>query len=464
MNRKKMLFVDRTPHPAGNHERQTNRALAPFASVNFLALIFLVLTAGASQSAAAASLCVNPSGTSGCYSTIGAAVAAASSTAIDTIKVWPGRYPEDVIIGKSVSLVGMDARDTIIDATNLSNGIYVDGADNPGLNHVVISGFTVRNAMFEGILVTSASFVTIWANRVAHNDRSLDPAALICPGLPSFERGEGTAGLADCGEGIHFSGVHHSTITNNIVEFNAGGILLSDEMGATHENLITGNVTRNNPFASGITLASFPPASGADVPVGISRNTIARNQSVHNGYRNPGAGIGLISASGEFVPPYPFGGTVSNNSLMDNELRDNGAPGILLHSFGPGDNLSDNLIVGNRISGNGADAADAAVPGPTGISIFGVSSISGANISQNEIRDEKTAVAINTNALVQAHLNNFFCDAAVIDNLTSGMVDATENWWASRDFDDPSGAVQGSGVLVKPALHKPFDLLEDDYR
>ncbi|MGA8042667.1 MAG: hypothetical protein WCA37_07690, partial [Terracidiphilus sp.] len=152
--------------------------------------------------AAAATLCVG-SGGSGCLATIGAAVAQAAPG--DTIQVYQGVYAEDVVIGKSISLIGKNPANTIIDATGLANGIYIDGLDHPGLTSVTVSGFTVRNANFEGILITNASKVAIVGNHITGNDRSLDFATASCPGLPSFETSEGE----DCGEGIHLSGVDH---------------------------------------------------------------------------------------------------------------------------------------------------------------------------------------------------------------------------------------------------------------
>jgi hypothetical protein len=41
-------------------------------------------------------------------------------------------------------------------------------------------------------------------------------------------------------------------VASNVVENNGGGILLSDDTGATHDNLITGNVSKNNPFDCGM--------------------------------------------------------------------------------------------------------------------------------------------------------------------------------------------------------------------
>ena len=183
----------------------------------------LLLAFGTSQFSAAATLCVNTGGTGGCYKTIGAAVAAAAAGS--TINVAAGTYKEDVVIGKSLYLIGAKNTTTIVNAIGLSNAFYVDGLDNPKLSNVTIQGFTAENANFEGIAVTSASNVTIWGNVVSKNDQSLDVADSSCPGLPAWETSEGL----DCGEGIHLSGTAYSTVQNNVSEGNSGGILLSDD-------------------------------------------------------------------------------------------------------------------------------------------------------------------------------------------------------------------------------------------
>ena len=409
----------------------------------------VLLVAGASTLSAARTLCVNQGGTSGCYSKISDAVAAAANH--DTITVAHGTYAEDVQIGKSLSLIGQNSHNTIIDASGLSNGVYVDGLDHPGLSGVVITGFTVENANFEGILVTNASNVTIWGNKVTGNDKSLvfGSSGPSCPGIPSFETAEGF----DCGEGIHLSGVHHSTVSNNDVRNNAGGILLSDDTRATHHILVSGNTVTENAYDCGITLASHPPApqTGASAPFGVFDNTIAGNESSRNGLAvGEGAGVGIFDS----VP----GASNHGNVVIGNKLFNNGLPGVALHSHTPGQNLNNNSIIANEISGNHADTDDAATPGPTGINIFGVSPILGTTISQNVIKDEAVDIAINTPATVDVHLNDLLGKKIGLANLGPGSADATENWWGCPSGPGSPGCstVSGTNVIVDPWLVQPF--------
>jgi len=413
-----------------------------------LAAFCTVLIAGMGSAAKGATLCVSHGGTSGCFATIGAAVSAASQD--DTIQVAPGTYTGGVVIGKALSIVGANPERTIIDASGLPNGVYVDGIDNPGLSNVLVTGFTVKNANFEGILVTNASSVTIQNNEVVGNDRSLNISAATCPGLPAFETSEGE----DCGEGIHLVGVANSIVADNTSENNSGGILLTDETAATHDNLIIGNTVRNNPFDCGITLASHPAAS-AGTPYGVYNNTVADNESNHNGYQVPGAGAGVGIFT--FLP----GGRVSENVVINNRLHNNGLPGVALHAHSPGINLDNNIIVGNEISGNGADTEDAATPGPTGVNVYGLSLsvITGTVIARNTISNEAVDIAISASGQVDAHFNNLLGSGSIgVDNIGTGPVNATENWWGCSEGPGAGWctSVSGSGVLSSPWLHRPL--------
>lgn len=112
-------------------------------------------------SSIAATICVNPHGIFGCKSTISAAVAAASPG--DTIQVAQGIHKEQVVISKALSLISAPGSQPVIDPTGLGNGIFVNGLStvpNPGVANLLISGFKVKNANFEGILVVRAAPTT----------------------------------------------------------------------------------------------------------------------------------------------------------------------------------------------------------------------------------------------------------------------------------------------------------------
>jgi parallel beta-helix repeat protein len=398
------------------------------------------------QTAVAATLCVNPRGKSGCFSKIQDAVNAAA--AYDTINVAQGKYKEDVVVGKPLSLVGHNSSNTVIDATGLLNGLYIDGLDNPGLASVVVTGFTVKNANLEGIVITNASNVTVSYNQVLNNNRSLDINDATCPGAPPWETLEGF----DCGEGIHLSGVDHSVVANNTSQYNAGGILLSDDTGPTHDNLISNNIVTDNPYDCGITLASHPSATMSGAPFGVFHNTISGNTSSGNGTQVPGAGAGV--GIFDSIP-----GTMNyGNVIINNRLTNNGLPGVAMHSHAPGQTITDNMIIGNYIAGNGADTDDAFTPGPTGINVFGVSPASGTVITNNVIKDESVDIAVNSPAIVDAHLNNLLGKGMGVLNLGLGSADATENWWGCSGGPGANGCATaaGSGVTFSPWLTTPF--------
>ncbi len=178
--------------------------------------------------------------------------------------------------------------------------------------------------------------------------------------------------------------------------------------------------------------------------------------------KTPGAGAGVgIFSDGSGV------GTVSGNIVINNVLTNNGLPGVAFHShvgpnFGlPPDNLNDNIIVGNHISGNGPDVGDTPTPGPAGINLNsggGGTPITGTLIWGNIIENEDADVVINTPAEVDLHFNNLLGGGTGVDNLSPGTVNATNNYWGC--FAGPTSSkcssVSGTGVVFVPFLRIPL--------
>lgn len=390
-------------------------------------------------------LCVSAKRDPGCYTKIQAAVL--DSVAGDIINVGPGTYAESISITHPLSLVGNAA---IIDATGEGNGIIVNGLATHGLANVHLSGFTVKNADLEGILVLNASDVTISTSYVTGNNRALIHG--VCTKLPAYE----TLEISDCGEGIHLQAVNHSIVSNNVVQNNSGGILLTDDTGPTHDNLISFNTVSDNAYACGLVLASHPPApvSGSMVPFGVFRNTVYGNRSQRNGLLNGGgAGAGVFAS----VP----GAKAYGNVIVDNLLSDNGLPGVAMHAHAPGQDMTDNMIVGNTIVSNGPDTEDASTPGTAGINVYSLVPQAGNIISGNTIQGESYDVVVNEPALVQVHFNALQSSGSGtgVENLGAGAVDATVNWWSCPNGPGISPGctlAEGAQVQASPGLSSPI--------
>jgi parallel beta-helix repeat protein len=413
--------------------------------------------------ATAATLCVDSGGAPSCYRTISAAVSAASTG--DVIKVGPGTYAESITITKPISITTDNA---ILDASGMSRGFFVnglasDGLTSTGLSGVNISGFTVRNANFEGILVLNASMVTLSNNVVMSNNHSLSGGT--CPGLDAFETNE----QSDCGEGIHLMGADHSVVINNTLTGNSGGILVSDDTGASHDNLFSFNTVHDNPYACGITLASHPAYVPASVPTGVTvpaaygvyHNTVYANRSRANGNANGGgSGVGIFASSP---------GTMSyGNVVVANYLTENGLPGIAMHAHAPNQKLNDNLLVGNTLINNAADTEDAATPGPTGVNIYSLMPISGNMVIGNSIQNEAVDVAVHAPAIpipgapvpAQVQFNSLEGNGIGVWNASAGAtVNATENFWSCPNGPTLTGScstVSGANILWQPWLTNPM--------
>jgi hypothetical protein len=427
----------------------------------------------ASQAAAAKTICVNPAGSNGCFAKIQAAVNAAAAN--DVINVAPGKYKEDVVIGKPLSLLGAGADRTTINAANLANGILLDGLNNPGLSNVTVARFRVENALYEGIVVLNTTDATIRDNRIVNND-TVGPvfgSGPACNGQPAYETDES----GDCGGGLHLIGASRAVVSGNFISGNADGILISDETAESSGNLIIRNVVIDNPLECGIVLASHPPMGSAPPHFaphfGVDSNTVSENVVSRNGVKVGGAGAGLFS---DGAGP----GRVSMNVIIRNELTGNGIPGVALHThagpnFGaPPDDMSRNMIIGNFIAGNGADEGDTATPGTAGININsggGGSPVWGTVISQNIIFNEEVDIAVNTPAEVDVHLNDLLgggkigvANVCALDGVAcTGTIDATENFWSCHAGPGGKGCstTSGANIVSTPWLEKSVGDLDD---
>jgi hypothetical protein len=290
------------------------------------------------------------------YSTIQSAVDAA--TPGSRIIVCPGTYDEGVVIGKPLAVNGYWAT---IDATSSStgNGVQIVG---PGGSGTTVTGFRIRNAKFEGILIgtppvaaaeiegkpsesgSPLTHVTIAGNTVVEDDQGFGSKSGQCFSTPEAP--------GDCGEAIHLVSVTDSTVAGNYIAHNAGGILLTDEFGPTSGNTIRFNDSNHNETDCGITLAGHSPAAfdgETGLPTGkagVFDNLIEHNSATDNGVLGQGAGILMGGGA-------PDAG-VYGNRIIGNYVAGNGLAGITIHQHLVGD-LDGNVLEHNVIGRNNLD-------------------------------------------------------------------------------------------------------------
>jgi Right handed beta helix region len=383
-------------------------------------------------------LFVSPSGHSGAkdrscataaYSTIQTAVTAAPPRA--TVVVCLGTYTEDVIIAKSLKLEG---RHATIHGSSTANGTCDQlGPAGPGSapclagvtiksSHVSVEGFKVTGAIGEGILATgslaghSISDVEIEHNRVVGNDVGGIPPTTSSPYPQCVEVGQIPG---DCGEGIHLMGVSDSKVSRNFLRGNTGGVLLTDEFGPTHNNIVERNVITRNAFDCGVTAPGHNPhaldASGNRQPAvaGVYDNVIRRNVITKNGLSGEGAGV-LFANAGPGTASY-------DNLVEDNFIAGNELSGVTMHAHtvGPGqfEDLSGNRIVHNVIGQNNVGSPEAGPGDPndgpgtedpftTGIEVFSGTVPVTVTISHNRISHNHYGVWLGVAGHVTATLRH----------------------------------------------------------
>jgi hypothetical protein len=376
-----------------------------------------------------ATLYVSPSGTTGAadrnchsagYATVQAAVDAARAGG--TVVVCRGTYTEDVIISAPLRLLGQ--RGAVIHGSSTANGMCDQlGPNGPGSapclaaitiksSHVAVMGLTVTDAIGEGILATgslaggSIGHVLIEGNRVVGNDVGGIPPTDSSPYPQCVEFNEIPG---DCGEGIHLMGAFDSVVSHNLVKGNSGGVLLSDEFGPTHHNLIAHNVVTKNLFDCGITAPGHNPsaldADGNRQPsvAGVYRNVIAHNRITGNGTSGEGAGVLFANASA---------GTASYDNLVThNFIAGNSMPGVTLHAHpidaGQFEDLSGNRIVHNTIGKNNTIGdPDAAVTATTGVLVYSGTVPVTVTISHNRIRNDEIGIWLGVGGHVTANMQH----------------------------------------------------------
>lgn len=273
------------------------------------------------------------------YTTIQEAINADATLAGHTIRVNPGVYNENVTVNKSLSLIGENQLNTIIDGGASDSVVHITA------NRVNITGFTIRNSTLgnSGIYLDRSNGDNISQNILKNNYN-----------------------------GIYIYGSTDDSVTGNDVLDNEYGIRLyssgnnnisgndaSDNMNGIHLDLSSNNtLVGNNAWSN----------SGNGIYLyGSGNNTLEDN----NVYSNYGRGIRLqyssdntlssnvVSSNRYGIAFYGSG----RNVLRSNNVSFNNESGMLFQSSSDGNTITDNAVTSNLLGIWFIDSGSNAVSG-----------------------------------------------------------------------------------------------------
>ena len=255
----------------------------------------------------------------------------------DTIYIPSGIYYENIIINKSISLVGEDKNITIIDGGgNYPPVVYISA------DWVNISGFTIQNGTngpTPGIVIGYSCYNNITGNILRNNDFGIE----LGNSSSNIIKGN-TCSNNLCGI-VLIEKTNNNTITDNNISNNYGGIEFNGHFGSCNDNIIKGNNISSN-YECGI----YSYYSNEN---NITGNNISNN---FNGIKVYESNSNIITnnniiGNGDHSCWTYSGGILLNrsygNTIIDNNISYNAFYGIALASS------NYNIITGNEIKQNG---------------------------------------------------------------------------------------------------------------
>ena len=220
------------------------------------------------------------------YSTIQEAIDAPETLNGHTIFVEAGSYYENVVVDKSLSLIGENRSNTIVNGSLSGHAIEITA------NNVTLSNFTIQNGN-HNIHLEHSNHSSIINNILITEGPYVDLGIYLS--LSSFNTISGNT-VTRKTRGIVIEGGSYNTISGNNITSNRDFGIRLGRYEMTSYNIISGNTITNHTAVSsaeGIKLMDF-----------ASNNTVYGNYIADNNY-----GFGLLSSS--------------NNTLYHNNFIDN---------------------------------------------------------------------------------------------------------------------------------------------
>jgi parallel beta-helix repeat protein len=387
----------------------------------------------------------------GNYSSIQDAIDNASDE--DTVFVYDDSSPyyENVVVHKSINLIGEDRNTTIIDGNYIWDVLFVFA------DWVNISRFTIRNGGDDGGIVLLGSSSNIIGNTISNNwmgiylHESNDNTIMgntISNNALGMLLGRHSSGntitdnaISNNGYGIYLTSYSNDhTITNNIITNNEyDGIKLVD----TSHNIITGNNISNNEDGIYLYTSNSNTITGNTISSnyyhGISLDwNSSSNTITGNIISNNEDGIYLFESSDNTI----MGNTISNNAL-----------GMLLGRHSSGNTITDNTFSGNS-AGLGLLGSDSNTIADNTFS-YNLQGIGLKDSSSNTF----TGNSISNNDVLAIHLSNSCHNTIYHNNFINNGENAKDesvNTWDDGKYGNYWSDYEERYPDAKPRLLKPW--------
>lgn len=414
--------------------------------------------------------CVNPGGTSGCFSSIQEAINASSSG--DIVNVDVGTYAEDITLKAGVKVIGAGAGSSIIQGTGGTPGTRAPVVKANGGNitsDTLLQGFTITggNANVDitvdqapggGIFIADGASPAIKDNLITGNRARVGGGIFVRNGsIPLIDGNTITANDSINGGGLYINEASPTVSNNQITNNRAlGGLGGADGLGAginiignTSSPVVTGNTISGNVSACGGGGLNIQQSS----VLTIMGNTIQNNRADGGSVCGIGGAVKFFDGGG---------GTFVGNIVTDNFASKDGGALYVERNSSPV--INRNKIINNEagVYGGGVVTLSGSMPTITNNYIArNKASLKGGGIFVNStapIIRNNTIVANNTlgsgegvyiwpQGAAPTIVNN------IIVNNNYGIRHPPGTFYGIADYNDVWNNILGDYVAIDPGPH-----------
>jgi parallel beta-helix repeat protein len=232
-------------------------------------------------------------------------------------------YFENLIIDKSISLIGENKYTTVIDASKNNDVVRITA------NQVNIKEFTIQNASHYGMNIRS-DYNTIIGNIITKNHRQGIRIEDGCHNIITANILINNPAIYYC---ICLDNSRNNQILDNEISYNGNGILIGDD---SDQNRISKNIIHDNSGTGGIWLI-------------WCENNIITGNTIYNNNNGIDCDAHYTTITGNFIYNNSQGIvlTSSTNIITENTIKNNNR-GIRIWDYGKNQIFYNNFINNNR--------------------------------------------------------------------------------------------------------------------